>query len=306
MTDMVVVRGLVKRYGSLTAVDGISFSVGEGEIFGLLGPNGAGKTTTIEMIESLRKPDAGSITVQGIDVVNDSRRLKEIIGVQLQSTALQDMLKVREVLELYGSYYQRAVPVQELLSEVSLDEKADDYIKNLSGGQKQRVALALALVNDPQVLFLDEPTTGLDPQARRNVWDWVNRYRGRGKTIMLTTHYMEEAETLCGRVGIIDHGRIIAIGTPAALIAEAGLEAAVDFNCPEDRIAALKPVLETSGKLVERGQGRYTVLTSQPSALLQELTREANSAGIVLSGLSVKEASLEDLFLKLTGRNLRE
>ncbi|ADJ26677.1 ABC transporter related protein [Dehalogenimonas lykanthroporepellens BL-DC-9] len=306
MTDAVIVRDLVKRYGSLTAVDGISFSVGDGEVFGLLGPNGAGKTTTIEMIESLRKPDAGSITVKGIDAVNDARRLKEIIGVQLQSTALQDMIKVREALVLYASYYQTSVPAEELLAEVNLAEKAGDYIKTLSGGQKQRVALALALVNDPQVLFLDEPTTGLDPQARRSVWDWVRRYRERGKTILLTTHYMEEAETLCDRVGIIDHGRIIALGTPAGLIAEAGLEAAVEFTCPEERVDDLKTVLETSGKLVERGQGRYTVFTAQPSALLQELTREANTAGINLSGLTVKEASLEDLFLKLTGRNLRE
>jgi ABC-2 type transport system ATP-binding protein len=184
------------------------------------------------MIESLRKPDAGSITVKGIDAVSDARRLKEIIGVQLQSTALQDMIKVREELELYASYYQKSVPAEELLAEVNLAEKAGDYIKTLSGGQKQRVALALALVNDPQVLFLDEPTTGLDPQARRSVWDWVRRYRERGKTIMLTTHYMEEAETLCDRVGIIAHGRIIALGTPAGLIAEAGLEAAVEFTCP--------------------------------------------------------------------------
>ena len=306
MTDAVIVRDLVKRYGSLTAVDGISFSVAEGEIFGLLGPNGAGKTTTIEMIESLRKPDGGSIAVRGIDVVSDSRRLKEIIGVQLQSTSLQDMLKVREALELYASYYQRAVPVEELLAEVSMAEKAGDYIKNLSGGQKQRVALALALVNDPQVLFLDEPTTGLDPQARRSVWDWITRYRERGKTIMMTTHYMEEAETLCDRVGIIDHGKIIAMGTPAALISEAGLEAAVKFTCPAERADALRKVMDAAGQVIDHGHGSFTVLTARPSALLQDLTREANSAGIVLNGLAVKAASLEDLFLKLTGRNLRE
>ena len=306
MTYAVEVKDLVKRYKDVTAVDGVSFTVDQGEIFGLLGPNGAGKTTTIEMIEGLRKPDSGSITVQGINAIADSLKLKEIIGVQLQSTTLHDQIKVREILELFSTYYKKSVPINDLLEEVSLTEKQDAFIKTLSGGQKQRVALALALVNDPKVLFLDEPTTGLDPQARRNVWESISQLRDKGKTIMLTTHYMEEAETLCNRVGIIDHGKIIAMDTPAKLIKETGLESAVDFSCPPDQADSIIRKLKEVGRIVKKDDGRYTVFTAQPSAVLQDITKLANQNNILLSDLSIKKATLEDFFINLTGRNLRD
>ncbi len=305
MKEAVIISGLTKSYGALKAVNDVSFSVAKGEIFGLLGPNGAGKTTTIEMIEGLRKPDCGTITVEGIDALNDTTRLKEIIGVQLQSTTLHDLMKVRELLELFGSYYQTAVPANELLSEVSLEDKQNSYIKSLSGGQKQRVALALALVNDPQVLFLDEPTTGLDPQARRNVWDSIEKLKTKGKTIILTTHYMEEAETLCNRVGIIDQGKIIAIGTAGQLVAETGLDSAVEFSCPQEQAVLIIDNLNDISRSIENN-GTHTVFTSNPSVTLQKIASLANENNVTLSGLTLKRANLEDVFITLTGRNLRD
>ena len=204
MDTVVEVKGLTKRYGDLVAVGEVSFEIEKGEIFGLLGPNGAGKTTTVEMIEGLRKPDSGTIKVCGIDVAKGMDKVKEIIGVQLQTTTIYDKIRVGEVIALFGSYYQKSLPTDEILGEVSLNDKKDSFVEALSGGQNQRLAMALALVNDPEILFLDEPTTGLDPQARRNVWDIIERLKGRGKTIILTTHYMEEVERLCHRVGIIE------------------------------------------------------------------------------------------------------
>ena len=305
MSEAVVINNLTKRYGSLVAVDGVSFSVAREEVFGLLGPNGAGKTTTVEMIEGLRKPDSGTITVEGIDALKEIARIKEIIGVQLQSTTLHDQIKVREVLELFGKYYRNSLPASRLMEEFGLTDKQNSYIKSLSGGQKQRVALALALVNDPLILFLDEPTTGLDPQARRNVWDTVEELRRSGKTVILTTHYMEEAEALCNRVGIMDHGRIIAIGTPAQLVREIGLDSAVVFTC-QPRQAQI--ILENVTGITRstENKGTYTVFTSPPSATLQEIASIANQNEIVLEGLTLKRANLEDVFITLTGRNLRD
>lgn len=306
MTYAVEVNSLVKRYKDVVAVNGVSFTVSSGEIFGLLGPNGAGKTTTIEMIEGLRKPDSGSIKVQAIDALAEPKALKEIIGVQLQSTTLHDQVKVREVLELFSTYYRKSAPIDQLLAEVSLTEKQDSFVRTLSGGQKQRVSLALALVNDPQVLFLDEPTTGLDPQARRNVWKSVAKLRDKGKTIMLTTHYMEEAEIMCDRVGIIDHGQIIAMDTPTKLIADTGLDSAVEFICPKGQAESILQKLHDISRTIKHEEGQVTVFTSQPSAVLQEITRLANENNITLSGLSIKKATLEDVFISLTGRNLRD
>ncbi|MBN1369679.1 MAG: ABC transporter ATP-binding protein [Dehalococcoidaceae bacterium] len=305
MNQAVTIQNLIKRYGALTAVDGVSFSVGQGEIFGLLGPNGAGKTTTVEMIEGLRKPDSGSIEVMGIDALNDPCRLKEIIGVQLQSTTLHDKIKVREVIELFATFYKHSVTADSLLEEVSLVDKSESYIKSLSGGQKQRVALALALVNDPQVLFLDEPTTGLDPQARRNVWESIEKLKNSGKTIILTTHYMEEAETLCSRVGIMDHGKIIAIGSASQLIADAGLDSVVEFSCTPEEASVILAELEDVKRTAEL-DGKFTVYTHKPSAMLQQIASLANRHNIMLNGLSLKTANLEDVFLALTGRKLRD
>ena len=212
------VQGLRKSYGSLVAVDGISFAVRDREIFGLLGPNGAGKTTTVEILEGLRQADAGSATVAGVDVRKDPKAVKGLIGVQLQSSAFFSGLNLVELLDMFASLYGRSVNARELLQKVELEEKATSPVDKLSGGQKQRLSIATALVNEPKVLFLDEPTTGLDPQARRNLWELAQTLRGEGRTIVLTTHYMEEAETLCDRVAIMDRGKILALDAPQTLV----------------------------------------------------------------------------------------
>jgi ABC-2 type transport system ATP-binding protein len=217
-TPIVVARDLRKRYGNLQAVDGVSFEIAEGEVFGILGPNGAGKTTTLEMIEGMRVIDSGSATVDGLDVARDPRAVKARIGIQLQASSFFDELNLVELLELFGHLYDRQVDAMALLADVELTEKARSQVRTLSGGQKQRFSIAAALVNEPRVLFLDEPTTGLDPQARRHLWGLVRQIRVRGHTVVLTTHYMEEAEELCDRVAIMDSGRIIALDRPLALI----------------------------------------------------------------------------------------
>jgi len=217
-TPIISVRDLRKRYGQLTAVDGVTFDVAEGEVFGILGPNGAGKTTTLEMIEGMRPIDEGSATIDGIDVRRNPREVKRRIGIQLQSSAFFDELTLVELLELFGQLYGRDVDPTALLALIELTEKARSQVRTLSGGQKQRFSVASALVNDPRVLFLDEPTTGLDPQARRHMWGVIRRIREEGRTVVLTTHYMEEAEELCDRVAIMDGGRIIALDTPQRLV----------------------------------------------------------------------------------------
>lgn len=216
--DILVVEGLTKRYGSKAVVHDVDFSVQQGEIFGILGPNGAGKTTTLEMIETIRKIDGGSATINGIDVKSQPDQIREIIGVQMQSSAYYDKVSLVEMLELLGATYRTKIDAKKLLDDVQLGEKATSYPETLSGGQKQRFSIAAALVNEPAVLFMDEPTTGLDPQARRNLWDLIRQIRDRGITIILTTHYMEEAQLLCDRVAIMDTGKIIALDTPTALI----------------------------------------------------------------------------------------
>jgi ABC-2 type transport system ATP-binding protein len=217
---IIVVRDLRKRYGDLTAVDGVSFEVSDGEVFGILGPNGAGKTTTLEMIEGMRPIDEGSAIIDGVDVARDPREVKRRIGIQLQSSAFFDELTLVELIDLFGQLYGRDVDPMALLAMVDLTEKAKSQVRTLSGGQKQRFSIASALVNDPRVLFLDEPTTGLDPQARRHTWGLVRRIREEGRTVVLTTHYMEEAEELCDRVAIMDGGKIIALDTPQTLVDE--------------------------------------------------------------------------------------
>lgn len=218
MSSMIEVRDLKKRYGDKQAVDGVSFSVKKGEIFGILGPNGAGKTTTLEMMETLRPIDGGSVEIDGIDVAKDPQKIKYLIGVQPQSPGFQDKTKLKEVVEMFAAAYGEKVDPMEFLRDVDLEEKADSYVEQLSGGQKQRLSITTALVHGPKVFFLDEPTTGLDPQARRHLWDLIERVRDKGISVVLTTHYMDEAEVLCDRIAVMDNGKIIAIDTPKNLI----------------------------------------------------------------------------------------
>jgi ABC-2 type transport system ATP-binding protein len=306
MSAVVIVKNLTKRYGQLIAVNDVSFSIEKGEIFGLLGPNGAGKTTTVEMIEGLRKPDSGSIEVSGIDAFKEPGRIKEIIGVQLQSTTLYDKIRVKEVIELFGGYYQKSLPTNQILREVSLTDKEGSFVSTLSGGLKQRLAMALALVNDPEVLFLDEPTTGLDPQARRNVWDIVEDLKKRGKTIILTTHYMEEAEQLCQRVGIIDQGKIIAMDSPSNLIVNSGLASTVEFSCAPEEQDKMLQKLAGIGNISRQDNNRFVIHTKESSRVLQEIARISTENDLNLKKITVREATLEDVFLSLTGKKLRE
>ena len=304
-------RGLVKRYGSLVAVDGISFSVESGEIFGMLGPNGAGKTTTLEMLEGLRRPDAGSATVLGSDVVRNTTLIKSRIGVQLQATALPPLIKVREAIDLFAALFPASRPTEELLAEFDLVSKANTYATELSGGQMQRLSIALALVNEPDLVFLDEPTTGLDPQARLNIWDVIEGVRRRGKTVVLTTHNMEEAQRLCARVAVVDHGRIVALDTPASLIATHAPGTRIEFDAPYG--VDLDALSRLDGVDSVTADGRVSVTTRAPERVLRQLLEpsppwlhagpEEESAAI--RDLRVHQGTLEDVFIALTGRSLR-
>jgi len=287
--DAIRVDNLTKRYGEHVAVDRISFAVSRGEAFGILGPNGAGKTTTLEMIEGLRRPNEGTIEVLGRPVWPDPRAVQARIGVQLQSTTLFDRLTARELLELFARFYDRSDGVQrakESLALVGLEAKAESYAENMSGGQQQRLAIALALVHDPDVVFLDEPTTGLDPQARRNLWDVIRAINdSAGKTVVLTTHYLEEAEELCDRVAIMDESRVIALDTPEGLIASLGTDVRISYR--------------------ENGMDKVAYAADAQAAVLQTLTA-AEANGATIENLTVRGPSLEDVFLNLTGREFRE
>lgn len=302
------VHGLVKRYGDFTAVDRVDLEVVNDEIFGILGPNGAGKTTTLEMIEGLREPDAGTIEVNGINAIRDPTQVKHLIGVQLQTTSLFDHLTVRELITLFAALYDADTSkarIDELLGLVSLEEKDDSRANQLSGGQQQRLSIALALVNDPEIVFLDEPTTGLDPQARRNLWDVISGLRSAGKTIVLTTHYMEEAEVLCDRVAIMDEGRIIACDTPLSLIQsldqDATIRARVDRGLDLEEIRALPGVIDA--EIIE---DQLATRTHDVQATLTGLLGIASDLDLRLDNLMTTSANLEDVFLNLTGRSLRE
>ena len=298
------VADLVKVYGPLRAVDGVSFQVEAGQIFGMLGPNGAGKSTTVEMIEGLRPADGGRIEVLGIDVRKHPRKVKERIGVQLQSTAFFKQLSPRQILQLFASFYPKALPADQLIGMVNLEEKIDAASSNLSGGQLQRLAIAAALVNDPAVVFLDEPTTGLDPQARRSLWEVIKRLRDDGKTILLTTHYLEEAEQLCDRLVVIDHGKVIAEGTPAGLIAEHFERTTLEFmSDPLLDATTLKTLPGVD--LHEEADGRTRLSSSNAPESTRALLELAAKTGVELRGLSIHTATLEDVFLKLTGRRIR-
>ena len=301
----VQVRDLTKRYGNLLAVNKVSFSVEDGEIFGLLGPNGAGKTTTLEMIEGLRKPDGGSVRVCDLETSHRTNTVKELIGVQLQSTSIYDRLKVVEVINLFRGYYRQSLATADILQEVSLTEKKGSYVESLSGGQKQRLALALALVNNPRVLFLDEPTTALDPQARRNTWEIIEGLREKGKTIILNTHYMEEAEQLCQRVGIMDHGQIIALDTPPNLIVKQNLDSAVEFISPNSSSQEFLGQLSGVNRVVQQGD-KFRLYTQDATTLLAQIIHLNVQNQIQVNNLTTRSATLEDVFLTLTGRTLRE
>ncbi len=305
-------RGLVKRYGQHVAVAGVDLAVEPGEVFGILGPNGAGKTTTLEMIEGLRKPDAGTIHVAGLDAVGESAAVRRAIGVQLQSTALFDYLSAAELVELFAGLYDVDAPagrVAELLTMVGLEEKRTARVNEMSGGQQQRLSIALALVNRPRVVFLDEPTTGLDPQARRHLWQTVRDVRDGGATVVLTTHYMEEAEILCDRVAIMDAGRVIACDTPAALIRGLGMAATIRARVTAGRLSSqdLASLPATTGTAPEADELQEIRLqTTDAQATLVALLQLADRHGVTLADLGSTQANLEDVFLGLTGRRYED
>jgi len=325
-TAIIEARGLTKRYKGHVAVDGIDLEVRAGEIFGILGPNGAGKTTTLEMIEGLRKPDSGSITVAGIDAVRNSDRVREIIGVQLQTTALFPYLTARELIDLFGNLYNlpnAGDRAPELLRLVGLEDKAGARVDELSGGQKQRLSIALALVNQPKVTFLDEPTTGLDPHARRTLWETILGVRTAGTTVVLTTHYMEEAEVLCDRIAVMDGGRVIACDTPSGLIRSLDLEAVVSAMITNDADGAMAkgrpaglplheaalaaiPGVSAVAVLAAEAPPRITLQTRDAQATIVGLLALAGERGVTLGELSSTRATLEDVFLTLTGRSYAE
>jgi ABC-2 type transport system ATP-binding protein len=301
---MIDVRNLVKSYNHKTAVNDVSFTIKQGEIFGVLGPNGAGKTTTLEMIEGIRTPDSGTAILAGLDIRRQKRAVQRIIGVQLQETALFPELTLLETLRFFSSIYPKGMDPRQLLSDVRLEEKARDHPQSLSGGQRQRLALALALVNDPEVIFLDEPTAGLDPQSRRMLWDIVLKLREQGKTILITTHYMDEAQTLCDRIAIMDGGQIIALDTPAGLINRLGAQATID--CRLDGRATSSDIRELPGVTgMRRANERFIVYTTEMQPTLEALLTYAAQRSIPMTDLQVRTPTLEDVFLDLTGRELR-
>lgn len=300
-----LVRNLRKAYKDVVAVDGIDLEVQTGECFGLLGPNGAGKTTTIEICEGLTAADSGDVEILGMRWATEAKRLRQRLGIQLQETQLSEKLTVLETLRLFRSFFDKGLSAEDAIGLVQLDEKRNARVGGLSGGQKQRLALACALVGDPDLLFLDEPTTGLDPQARRQLWDLVEQFKSSGRTILLTTHYMDEAERLSDRVAIMDHGKIIAQGTPRELIASLGAEHLLEISAaasldPEALrgLDGVRHVQSSNGNV----QMQVTELHRAVPALLGELTRQ----GVPLTELRTHSATLEDVFVNLTGRHLRD
>jgi ABC-2 type transport system ATP-binding protein len=307
MEAIIKVEGLRKTYGATVAVDEVSFEVRAGEIFGMVGPNGAGKTTTIECLEGLRKPDAGRVCVLGVDPQTESQTLRLRTGMQLQQSNLPERMKVREALDLYASFYPHAADWKELLTRLGLEEKRNTPFSKLSGGQKQRLFIALALLPDPQLIFLDELTTGLDPQARHAIWDLVREVHDRGKTILLTTHFMEEAERLCDRVAILDHGRIVALDTSEALITGLGAGERVVFSVDGSLPTGFEKALGEAVR-VEIQRERVTVhgRKGQKVPLVSEVVNLLSAQGIQFRDLRTEQPTLEDVFLSLTGREMRE
>lgn len=301
---VIKVEHLRKVYGEVVAVNDISFEVQEGEIFGMVGPNGAGKTTTIECLESLRNPDSGKISVLGLNPRNDGYALRERIGIQLQEATLYDRIRVWEALDLFTSFYHHSIDWNSLLETLGMEDKRNSYINKLSGGQKQRLYIALALVNDPELIFLDELTTGLDPQGRRMMWKLVQDIRNQGKTVFLTTHYMEEAEQLCNRVAIIDRGNIIALDNPESLIRSLGVDSRIIFSVKEpfeiDHLKKLKRVsrVECSNERV--------IVYGQGEKLVGEVVNMLTVDGVHFHDLRTEQPTLDDVFLTLTGHEIRD
>jgi ABC-2 type transport system ATP-binding protein len=299
------VENLFKRYADVEAVRGVSFYVDEGEVFGLLGPNGAGKTTTVEILEGLRTLDSGKVSVCGLDPQRDANKLKNEIGAALQSTSLPDKLKVHEALRLFASFYTRRRDTEELLRRFGLEDKRDTFYSKLSGGQKQRLALAMALVNDPRVLFFDEPTAGLDPQVRREIYDIIEELRAEKKTIVMTTHYIEEAERLCDRVAIVDHGKVIALGTPRELKERSGDKTRIEVRLAKSESNdALKNLDGVSD--CRHLNGGYVLHCQRPPQAIVALVKHLEAEGNELISLEIATPSLEDVFIELTGRRLRD
>jgi ABC-2 type transport system ATP-binding protein len=304
---------LVKTYPGkppVEAVRGVDLAVEEGECFGVLGPNGAGKTTTIEILEGLLAPTSGEVEILGMRWRDQAQQIRQEIGVSLQETQLSEKLSVRETLTLFRSFYHRGIDPQQAIERVSLQEKSNAWVKTLSGGQKQRLAVATALVGDPRLLFLDEPTTGLDPQSRRDLWEIIRDCRRQGRTVMLTTHYMEEAERLCDRVAIVDRGKVIALGSPAELISGLGGEHVVEFSLespgneeppPDNAWRELPAVIAA-----RRENGRYQLSVTQPHVVIPVLLARLEQSGQKLASLTTRHASLDDVFVKVAGRTLEE
>jgi ABC-2 type transport system ATP-binding protein len=303
MTPAISVRGLWKTYGSFDAVRGIDFEVAAGEVFGLLGPNGAGKTTTVEILEGLRARTSGDVRVLDCDPATQVRAIKERIGVALQATNLPDRLTVAEALRLFSSFYAKTVPIATVLHRLQLGAKRDAPWSELSGGQRQRLALAMAMVNDPQLLFLDEPTTGLDAQVRHEIHALIDELRSNGRTVVLTTHYIEEAERLCDRIAIIDHGRIIATGTPAEMLARSAGRSHITIRLeqplPDDAVTDV-PVIVSSDRLC------LHAASAQPTRTLVLLVRWIDTLRLTVADIQMKRPTLEDVYIELTGKRLRE
>jgi ABC-2 type transport system ATP-binding protein len=303
------VSNLRKAYADVVAVDGLDLTVNAGECFGLLGPNGAGKTTTLEICEGLTTPDTGEVEVLGQSWNHDATALRERLGIQLQETQLAEKLTVEETVQLFRSFYARGRSVDEVIDVVQLGEKRRARVGKLSGGQKQRLALACAIVGDPELLFLDEPTTGLDPQSRRQLWDLIVELRASGRSIVLTTHYMDEAEKLCDRVAIVDHGKVIALGSPRELIASLGAEHVVEFttiDAPADALHASALESLHGVRHVRQQDGRWTLESTELARTVPALLAELSRRGSRLGELATHSATLEDVFVSLTGRQLRD
>lgn len=305
MPPALTCRGLVKRYGELVAVDGLDLTVAAGECFGLLGPNGAGKTTTVEIFEGLLAPSGGEVTVLGERWRGDGRALRARLGIQLQETKFPEKLRAAEIVALFRSFYPGGLEPAEALARVGLTEKAAAWVRTLSGGQKQRLSLACALVGDPEVLFLDEPTTGLDPASRRQIWEIVEELKRRGRTVLLTTHYMEEAARLCDRVAIVDRGRRLALGTPAELVASLGAEHVIELEVDGELTA--EALAELPGvEAVRRAEATWRLTVRDVARAVPPLLALLAANGIEPRRLATHHATLEDVFLALAGRGLEE
>jgi ABC-2 type transport system ATP-binding protein len=305
MDQIIQVENLTKKYGDFTAVNGINFFVNQGEVFGILGPNGAGKTTTLEMIEGLKTITSGRAVLDGKDVAKQSHAVKSIIGVQLQASSFFEGLNLVELLDTFAAIYNRKIDAMELLKLVQLEEKAKAQVKELSGGQKQRMSIAVALVNDPKVMFLDEPTTGLDPQARRNLWELVQHINKQGKTVVLTTHYMDEAEVLCDRIAVMDNAKIVALDTTENLLKLPGLSSSIEFRSNKEiDLSKLKSLPSVTDVALE--DHRYHLATQDAQKTVVALFEFSRNESVALNDIQLHQPTLEDVFLKLTGHALRD